>query len=129
LIYGRSASREEDPLTVAEHADEGGWLDASGSALRQQVLVLYLSNSSLDSEVLAWAIYDGTGEASSETGDHPVRPFATGLAALRAGWRLLGASQLIPAAPGAEYATSFQKFEFFFERMVEMAGGTGGQRL
>jgi hypothetical protein len=112
-------------LTVAEQAGEGGWLGESHSPLRQQVLVLYLANSSLDSEVLGWAIYDGTGEASSETGDHPDRPFGTGLAALRAGWRLLSASPLVPAAPGAEYATSFQKFEFFFERMVEVASGSG----
>ena len=110
----------------AEHAEDGSWLDASGSALRQQVLVLYLANSSLDSEVLGWAIYDGAGHASSQTRHHPVRPFGTGLAALRAGWRLLCASPLIPAAPGAEYATSFQKFEFFFERLVLRAEGSGG---
>jgi hypothetical protein len=115
-------------LSAAEQAGEGSWLDEAHSTARQQVLVLYLANSSLDSEVLGWAIYDGTGEASSETGDHPQRPFSTGLAALRAGWRLLSASQLIPAAPGSEYTTSFQKFEFLFERIVEMAGGEGGLR-
>jgi hypothetical protein len=115
-------------LTTAEQTGRGSWLDEATSTLRQQVLVLYLANSSLDSEVLGWAIYDGTGDASSETGDHPQRPFATGLAALRAGWRLLSASPLIPAAPGSEYTTSFQKFEFFFERMVEMAAGGGRGR-
>jgi hypothetical protein len=87
--------------------------------LRQQVLVLYLANSSLASRVVGWAIYDGTGQLSAETGDHPEQPFNTGLEALQAGWRLIGASQLIPAAPGTEYSTSFQKFEFFFERIVE----------
>jgi hypothetical protein len=92
---------------------------ATPAPLRQQVLVLYLANSSLASRVVGWAIYDGTGQLSAETGDHPEAPFETGLHALRAGWRFIGASQLIPAVPGTEYSTSFQKFEFFFERIVE----------
>lgn len=95
---------------------------ATGPApLRQQVLVLYLANSSLASKVVGWGIYDGTGQLSAETGDHPEPPFGSGLEALQAGWRLIAASQLIPAVPGAEYSTSFQKFEFFFERIVEVA--------
>lgn len=90
---------------------------------RQQVLVLYLANSALDSTVVGWSFYDGTGEESPETGDLPDRPFGTGLDALRAGWRLLSASPLRPAAPGTEYSTSFQQFEFFFERLVPASGG------
>jgi hypothetical protein len=90
---------------------------------RQKVLVLYLANSSLASNVVAWALYDGTGEESAESGDHPDAPYSTGLAALRAGWRLFQASPLVPAAPGAEYSTSYQKFEFFFEKIVESTGG------
>ena len=93
---------------------------AGPNALRQQVLALYLANSSLASRVVGWAIYDGTGELSAETGDHPETPFDTGMDALQAGWRLIGASQLIPAVPGMEYMTSFQRFEFFFERIVQL---------
>jgi hypothetical protein len=63
---------------------------ATGPApLRQQVLVLYLVNSSLASKVVCWSIYDGTGQLSAETGDHPEPPFGSGLEALQAGWRLV----------------------------------------
>jgi hypothetical protein len=92
---------------------------------RQKVLVLYLANSSLSSKVVAWALYDGTGDESAETGDHPDAPYESGLDALRAGWRLFQASPLVPAAPGAEYSTSYQKFEFLFEMIDERGGGDG----
>src|SRR5207302_11515502 len=53
------------------------------------------------------------------TGDEP--PYPSGLAALRDGWRLFQASQLLPPHPGAEYSTSFLKHEFFFERLCAAA--------
>ncbi len=39
------------------------------ATLRQQVLVLYLSDSALDSYVVGWSQYDGTGRTSPTTGD------------------------------------------------------------
>ena len=36
---------------------------------RQQVLVLYLRNSALDSGVVGWARYDGTGRETHMAGD------------------------------------------------------------
>jgi hypothetical protein len=91
------------------------------------VLVLYLSNSSLESTVVAWSRFDSTRESIAEVGDEPEVPYETGLDALRDGWRLFQAAQLVPADPGAEYATSFQKFEFWFERMVEVPGASPEQ--
>jgi len=88
--------------------------------MRQKVLVLYLSTSSLDSPVVGWSFFDGSTTEAGEAGDQPVPPYETGLDALRDGWRLVQASQLLPPAPGGEYATSFQKFEFFFEQLVEL---------
>jgi hypothetical protein len=85
---------------------------------RQQVLVLYLSTSSLASSVVGWSLFDGASTAVEEAGGMSLAPYATGLDALRDGWRLFQASQLLPPPVGAEYATSFQKFEFFFERLV-----------
>src|SRR5689334_12945278 len=66
--------------------------DAKGATvatvdLRQHLLVLYLSNSCLASEVVAWAEYDGTGR-NDYTGDERERPYPSGLAALRDGWRV-----------------------------------------
>ena len=87
-------------------------------SVRQQVLVLYLKDSALDSNVLGWAQYDGTGQHNYYTGDSTEPPYATGLDALLDGWRLIQASPMIPHAPGAEFQTSYLKFEFFFEKLV-----------
>lgn len=87
--------------------------------LRQQVLVLYLATSALDSPVVGWSVYDGTGRTKPTTGDSDQPPYETGLAALLDGWRLFQAAQLIPPYPGGEYDVSFLKHEFFFDRLVE----------
>jgi hypothetical protein len=88
--------------------------------VRQQLLVLYLATSALDSEVVGWSRYDGTGRTSPTTGDSEDPPYATGVAALRDGWRLIQAAQLIPPYPGHEYDVSFLKHEFFFEKLVDL---------
>ena len=85
--------------------------------MKQQVLVLYLASSALDSPVVGWTSYDGTGRSTPTAGDSDEPPYATGLDALRDGWRLFQASQLIPPHPGHEYDTSFLKHEFFFEKL------------
>ncbi|MET8212428.1 hypothetical protein ABZT51_41905, partial [Streptomyces sp. NPDC005373] len=72
----------------------------TASTQRQQVLVLFLSDSSLDARVVGWSRYDGTGDTSPTTGDSDVPPYATGTEALRDGWRLFQASQLLPPYPG-----------------------------
>ncbi|MET8764044.1 hypothetical protein [Lentzea sp. NPDC004782] len=86
-------------------------------SLRQQVLVLYLATSALDSPVVGWSRYDGTGATRPTTGDSDEPPYADGVAALRDGWRLIQASPLLPPQAGAEYGTSFLKHEFFFEKL------------
>jgi hypothetical protein len=90
--------------------------------LRQQVLVLYLADSALDSGVVGWSLYDGTGRELPVTGDEDTPPFETGLDALKAGWRVIQFPQLIPPYPGLEYSTSFLKHEFIFERLEEIDG-------
>ena len=52
-------------------------------ALRQKVLILYLADSSPESNVVAWAEYDGTGEKTHTSGDADEPPYPTGLDALR----------------------------------------------
>lgn len=86
--------------------------------VRQQVLVLYLATSALDSGVVGWSTYDGTGRTKPTTGDSDEPPYETGVAALIDGWRLFQASQLIPPYPGQEHEVSFLKHEFLFERLV-----------
>jgi len=86
---------------------------------RQKVLVLYLANSALDAPVVAWSMYDGTGETLRMAGDADQPPYPTGLAALKDGWRLFQASQLIPHARGEEFDLAYLKYEFWFEQLVE----------
>ncbi|MCC9705730.1 hypothetical protein E4N62_10980 [Streptomyces sp. MNU76] len=91
--------------------------------MRQQVLVLYLSTSALDSPVVGWSRYDGTGRTRPTAGDSDEPPYSTGLDALLDGWRLFQASQLLPPRSGHEYDVSFLKHEFFFEKLEETSSG------
>lgn len=90
------------------------------TTLRQKVLTLYLSTSALDSGVLAWAIYDGTGKEAFTTGDSAAPPYATGMDALLDGWRLIQHPILIPPYPGEELTTSFMKYGFVFEKLEDI---------
>ena len=88
--------------------------------MRQQVLVLYLATSALDTHVVGWANYDGTGQNFHMAGDNDTPPYKNGLDALKDGWRLIQASPLITHIPGNEYRTDYLKYEFFFEKMVNL---------
>lgn len=88
--------------------------------MRQRVLFLWLASSALDSGVVAWSLYDGSSTGPTPPVDpRPDPPYRTGVEALRDGWRLLQASPLLPAAPGAERETSFLRHEFIFEKLVD----------
>jgi len=88
--------------------------------LRQQLLVLYATTSSPESEVGAWSMFDGTGRQPHMAGDSDKPPYASVVAAMRDGWRVLQLPPLQPAAPGAEHDTSFLKYEFVLEKLVEV---------
>ena len=85
--------------------------------------MLYLASSALDSPVVGWSFYDGSGNEAHTAGDRDEPPYKTGLHALRDGWRVLQLPQLIPPYPGGEYTTSFQKHEFTFEKLVQIDAG------
>ncbi|MCZ6870291.1 MAG: hypothetical protein O7G84_12385 [Gammaproteobacteria bacterium] len=89
---------------------------------RQKVMVLYLANSALDSRVVAWALYDGTGQHRHMAGDDETPPYETGLDALADGWRLLQMSPLTPEPSGEEFDTSYLKYEFVFEQLIDIDG-------
>lgn len=91
------------------------------SKTRQQVLFLYLASSALDDRVVGWSTYDGASEGPTKPVEaRPDPPYKTGVDALRDGWRLIQASQLQPAALGAERSTSYLKHEFVFEKLVDV---------
>ncbi|MFC7625696.1 hypothetical protein [Microlunatus sp. GCM10028923] len=88
--------------------------------LRQQVLILYLGTSALDSNVIGWTRYDGTGRSKPTMGDSDEPPYKTGLDALIDGWRLLQLSQLQAHPTGHEYDVAYLPYEFVFERIVDL---------
>ncbi len=90
--------------------------------IRQQVLVLYLTSSALDTQVVGWSQYDGTGEQTHYAVDSTKPPYRTGLAALQDGWRLIQATPLLPHVSGDEFQTSYLKYEFFFEKLIDTEG-------
>ncbi len=90
------------------------------STQRQKVMTLYLATSALDSRVLGWALYDGTGKERYTTGDNNEAPYDNGLQALLDGWRLIQHPILIPPYPGEEYSTSFMKYGFVFEKLEDI---------
>jgi len=85
--------------------------------VRQQVLVLWLAESALESEVVAWSFHDGTRGAGPRLpeGDPP---YATGLAALEAGWLVLQTPHVPPPVPGRETEPGYLQYEWVFERRV-----------
>ncbi len=92
--------------------------------MRQQLLYLWLAESPLDAEVVAWALYDGAqgkGPTLPAARGPDAPPYGTGLAALEDGWCLLQAPQ--PGTPvGPEGAILGElQFQFIFERRVQIA--------
>tara|TARA_B100000029_G_scaffold179147_1_gene176511 strand:- start:2226 stop:2498 length:273 start_codon:yes stop_codon:yes gene_type:complete len=87
---------------------------------RQKVLILYLSNSMMDSNVIAWALHDGTGKNFHMPGDSEEPPYKTGTDALLDGWRLFQASTLEQHKSGDEFRTGYLKYEFFFEKIEQI---------
>ena len=91
---------------------------------RQQVLFLYLASSALDAAVVGWSTYDGAADGPTPPVEaDPAAPYATGVDALRDGWRLIQVSPLQPPMPGSERRTSYLQHEFVFEKLVDVADG------
>ena len=91
---GRRGRRQEVGAVISCHTE---------GVLKQKLLVLYAANSSPDSPVGAWSLFDGTGREKHMAGDADEPPYSSVLAAMRDGWRVIQLPQLRPAAPGAEH--------------------------
>lgn len=90
--------------------------------LRQKILVLYLHTPDLNSNVVAWSMYDGTGNTNPTTGDSDKPPYNSVVEAMQHGWRVVQFPQQFPAYPGMEYSTSYLRFEYILEKMEEING-------
>ncbi|MEE3233337.1 MAG: hypothetical protein VX294_04160 [Candidatus Latescibacterota bacterium] len=91
--------------------------------LRQKLLVLYAHSPDLNSRTVAWSMYDGTGKENHTTGDGEVPPYATIVAAMLDGWRVVQFPQQFPAYPGMEYTTSYLRYEYVLEKLEESNDG------
>ena len=90
--------------------------------LRQKLLILYLRTPDLNSQVVGWSEYDGTGKDQHTTGDAEEPPYSSVVDAMKDGWRVVQFPQQFPAYPGMEYTTSYLKFEYILEKMEEIDG-------
>lgn len=90
--------------------------------LRQKLLVLYAHTPDLNSPVVSWSQYDGTGKVPVTTGDCDTPPYASVVAAMKEGWRVIQFPQQFPAYPGMEYHTAYLKYEYILEKMEEIDG-------
>ena len=92
--------------------------------MHQQLLYLWLAESALDAEVVAWALYDGAkgkGQALPAAKGPDAPPYATALAALEDGWCLFQAPQAgTPVGPDGASLGELQ-FQFIFERRLAIA--------
>ena len=82
----------------------------------QQILILYLFDSALDSKVVSWAFYDGTGKETTWPGYSDEPPYETGLDALKDKWHLLHISPVPSRNPGQETRLNSFRHEFVFEK-------------
>ena len=75
--------------------------------LRQRLMILYQYTSDLASRVGAWSIYDGAGAKEHGSGDAEQPPYASALAAMRDGWRVIQMPQPFPALPRRRWRSSW----------------------
>jgi len=87
---------------------------------RQKLLILYCENSSLTSGVVGWSLYDGTGAYEFDASDEADPPYASVLAAMRDGWRVLQLPSLHVVDAGAERQPSYLRFEVVLERLEQL---------
>ena len=91
--------------------------------LRQQILILHLANPDLESQTVAWALYDGALPADKkqmQTGDQQEPPYKSVLHAMRDGWFVMQLPQLPYFIHGLEHETAHLPYEFVLERRVEI---------
>lgn len=86
---------------------------------KQKLLLLYSSDSSLTSAIVAWSLYDGTGAYEFDASDDAAPPYASVLAAMRDGWRVIQLPVLQSVDPGPDRRLSYLRFETVLEKLEE----------
>ena len=81
---------------------------------KQKLLVLYLSGSSPDSNVIGWSIYDGTTNDNYINQEVNEPPYKSGIDAMRDGWRVIKFPEMALMLDGSR--TYGLGFDFILER-------------
>lgn len=95
------------------------------SELRQQILILHLDQPELDSDTIAWALYDGSapeGKRQMQSGDEEKPPYRSVLAAMRDGWFVIQLCSLPYYVRGQEHEVGHLPYEYVLERKVAING-------
>ena len=91
------------------------------SKVRQQILILHLALPNLESDTIAWALYDGTtapGTLPMQSGDSYEVPYPSVLDAMRDGWNVLQLPALPTYVSGHEHESGHLPYEYVLERKV-----------
>jgi len=99
-------------LELAERA-------APETGFRQKLLLLYLAKPELSQKVIAWTLYDGTGEYNFDSAEPEEPPYASALAAMRDGWRVIQLPRVEAPCPGREYEVDYLRYEVVLEKWEE----------
>jgi hypothetical protein len=68
---------------------------------------------------MAWSFFDGAGRSTGMSGDSETPPYASVLAAMKEGWRVIQLPAPQPRFPGHEHETSHLRFEYVLEKLVD----------
>jgi hypothetical protein len=93
------------------------------SKKRQQLLFLCLEHPELDSNTVAWALYDGAlpkDRLQMGTGSEEVPPYQSVLDAMRDGWRVMQVPPVPTFHNGHENNPGHLPYEYVLEREVEV---------
>lgn len=95
------------------------------ATVRQQILILHLSNPELNSSAVAWALYDGAkpkGELQMNSGDEDSPPYGSVLEAMQDGWFVMQVPTLPYYPRGEEHEVGHLPYEYVLERKVTIDG-------
>jgi hypothetical protein len=88
-------------------------------------MILHLANPDLNSQTIAWALYDGAAPAEArpmQSGDEETPPYRSALEAMRDGWFVIQIPPLPYYMRGYEHETGHLPYEYVLERKVEIDG-------
>ncbi len=91
---------------------------SASAKCRQKLLLLCSSGSGPESELVAWSLYDGSGAYdfnASDLCESDEPPFASVLAAMQSGWRVVQSPQMKTGTCDEDYQLGALPYEWMLE--------------